>query len=168
MIQAVIIILVMAGLGLVLWIGQACRTMRFVRGQMADAWTALKAALDGRRDMVPYIVAAVPARVAPDLDVLGNACDMTANVNGVRECSQAEARLSAAISRLFAQLDADAGIELREALLPLRERLQEQEMRIEVLKGVYNREAELFNALQRGGAARVLVSMGLVKPAELF
>lgn len=162
------IILVMLLLGGVMWVGQAYRMLRMVRFNLMDSWTALKAALNERREMVPYIVAAMPANISPLLDVLGNACDMAANVEGVPDCARAEARLSAALNKLFTQLDTEAPIETLEILLPLRERLKEQAMRVELLKEDYNRQADLFNALQLRGAARVLVSLGLVLPAEKF
>jgi hypothetical protein len=121
-----------------------------------------------RRETIPYIVAAVPTSVAPVLEVLGNACDLAANVEGVPECSQAEARLTMAINRVFTQLDTEAPLETLEMLSALRDRVNEQAMRIELLKGAYNRQVELFNALQRRGAGRVLASAGVVKFAELF
>jgi hypothetical protein len=73
-----------------------------------------------------------------------------------------------AINRVFTQLDTEAPLETLEMLSALRDRVNEQAMRIELLKGAYNRQVELFNALQRRGAGRVLASAGVVKFAELF
>ncbi len=168
MLPDIVIVLVMAGLGGILWVGQAYRTLRFAQGQMAAAWADLTEALGNRREMVPYIVAAVPVNISNALDVLGNACDMAANVVGIRECAQAEARLSAAIARLFAQLDAEAKLETGEILHPLRDRLKDQEMKIGLLKDLYNRQAEAFNILLNRGAAKILVSFDVIRPAELF
>jgi hypothetical protein len=169
MLQPVLLILMtMMLLGGLLWVAQGFRLLRYARGQIQEAWLELRAALLERREMIPYIVAAVPTRVASVLDVLGNACDLAANVEGVPECSQAEGRLSAAISRVFVQLDTGAPLEELEMLASLRDRVKVQEMRIELLKGLYNRQVELFNALQRRGAGRVLASLGVVKFAELF
>lgn len=155
-------------LGGVLWVAQGYRLLLYARGQMLEAWMELREALLARREIIPYIVAAVPTSVAPVLDVLGNACDLAANVEGVPECSQAEARLSAAISRVFAQLDTDAPAGALEMLSSLRERVKVQEMRIELLKGLYNRQVELFNTLQHRGVGRMLVSVGVFKPSEFF
>ena len=167
--QLVLVILVTMGLmGGLLWVAQGYRLLRLARGQMMDAWVALREALLARREMIPYIVAAVPTSVAPVLEVLGNACDLAANVEGVPECSQAEARLTAAINRVFTQLDTEAPLETLEMLSSLRDRVKEQAMKIELLKGSYNRQVELFNALQRRGAGRLLASAGVVKFAELF
>jgi hypothetical protein len=113
-------------------------------------------------------VASVPSNISQALDVLGNACDLAANVEGVRECSQAEARLKAAITRLFEQLDTEATIETLDILAPLRERIKDQAMRVELLKDSYNRLAEIYNTLLQKGAARVLVSLGMARPVELF
>lgn len=168
MIAVVVIILAMIGMGTVVWVGQACKTVSFAQSQLNDAWQELKAALEARREMVPYIVAVVPAKVAPDLDVLGNACDLCANVTGIRDCSLAEARLSAALARLFAKLDADPSDEARKALAALRVQLKDHDMKIAILKDLYDQQAELFNALQKQGSVKVLVSLGFVKPAELF
>lgn len=154
--------------GGVMWVGQAYRMLRFARIHLEEAWLELKAALQECRDMVPYIVAAVPANISPLLDVLGNACDLAANVNGVRECAQAEARLRAAVDRLLEQLDADATAETLSMLTPLRTKLREQVMRVDVLKDAYNRLAEIYNALLQNGAARVLVSLGMCRPVEMF
>jgi hypothetical protein len=164
----ILIVMTMLVLGALLWVAQGYRLLRYARGQIQDAWLELRTALLERREMIPYIVAAVPTRVASVLDVLGNACDLAANVEGVPECSQAEGRLSAAINRVFAQLDTGAPGEDVDLLASLRERVKVQEMRIELLKGVYNRQVELFNALQRRGAGRVLTSLGVVRYAEVF
>ena len=168
MLPVVVIVLIMMGVGGALWVGQAYRTLCFARAQLMEAWETLRAALAIRREMMPYIVASVPINIAPLLDVLGNACDMAANLSGIRECSQAEARLSAAMGRLFSQLDGEAALETRESLFPLRERLKDQEMKIGILKDLYNNQVAVFNTLQKQGAARVLVSFGVIKPAELF
>jgi hypothetical protein len=163
-----LIILTMVILGGALWAAQGYRLLQVARGQMRDAWLEFREALLARREMIPYIVAAIPTSVAPVLDVLGNACDLAANVEGVPECSQAEARLSAAIGRVFAQLDTEASAETLGMLAALRDQIKVQDMRIELLKGIYNRQVELFNALQRRGAGRMLASLGVVKFAELF
>lgn len=168
MLSILIILLAMVAIGGVLWVAQAYWTLRFARGHVVEAWSELRAALEERREMVPYIVAAVPINISPALDVLGNACDLAANVEGVRECSQAEARLSTAITRLFAQLDVEASLETLELLLPLRDRLREQDMKVDMLKDAYNRQAALFNALLEGGAAKMVVSLGMAKPVEGF
>lgn len=168
MILVAVILLALIALGGLLWVGQAYRMLRFAQVQMDEAWVELEVALEERREIVPYIVAAVPINISQALDVLGNACDLAANVEGIRDSSQAEARLSAAINRLLLQLDEDASIEVRELLAPLRERLISQDMKVGMLTESYNRQAEMFNALQQRAAARVLVSCGMVKPAELF
>lgn len=168
MIPILIILLAMMAMGGVLWVAQAYWTLRFARAHVVEAWSELRAALEDRREMVPYIVAAVPINISPALDVLGNACDLAANVEGVRECSQAEARLSTAIVRLFSQLDVEASLETLELLSPLRDRLKEHDMKVELLKEAYNRQAGLFNALLEGGAAKTVVSLGMAKPVELF
>lgn len=168
MLAVTVIILAMVVVGGVMWVGQSYRMLRFARIQLEDAWEELKAALEECREMVPYIVASVPSNISQALDVLGNACDLAANVEGVRECSQAEARLKAAITRLFEQLDTEATIETLDILSPLRERIKEQTMRVELLKDAYNRLAEIYNTLLQKGAARVLVSLGMARPVELF
>ncbi|MEI6788288.1 MAG: LemA family protein [bacterium] len=168
MFPVTVIILVMILAGGVMWVGQAYRILTFARIQRDEAWLELKTALQECRDMIPYIVAAVPAHISPALDVLGNACDMAANVEGVRECSQAESRLKAAVSRLFEQLDTDATLETLDMIMPLRERLKDQGMRVELLKDAYNRMASVYNSLLKKGAARILVSVGMARPVELF
>lgn len=163
-----LILLALGCLGGMLWIAQGHRLLRFAREQMMEAWAGLREALLARREMIPYIVAAIPSSADSVLDVLGNACDLAANVEGVPECSQAEARLTAAIGRVFGQLDAEASLETLERISLLRDRIKVLEMRIGLLKGSYNRQVELFNALQRRGTGRVLASLGVVKQAEFF
>lgn len=168
MMPVFVILVAMVLMGMVLWVAQAYRTLRFARNQMIEAWNDLKQGLSDRRDMVPYLVASGPLNMAPVLEVLGNACDLAANVEGVSECSQSESRLSAALTRLFTELDARAPIETMELLSPLRERFERQERHIELLRDAYNRQVDLFNALQQRGAARLWVSFGVVRPLERF
>lgn len=168
MLSVIVILLFIAGLGVALWIRQTSRVLGFAESQVDEAWEELRTELEDRREMVPYIVAAVPNTISAALDVVGNACDLAANVSGVRDASQAEDRLSAAISRLFSQLDMDGSLETREALLPLRERMRELEYRIATLKELYDHQVEVFNSLLKQGAGRILVSVGAVKPREIF
>jgi len=162
------ILLTMIILGGALWVAQGYHVLHIARNQMLGAWLELREALLARREMIPYIVAAVPFNVASVLDILGNACDLAANVEGVVECSQAEARLSSAIGKLFSRLDAEASVETLEMISSLRDRIKVQAMKIELLKDLYNRQVELFNALQQRGSGRVLASLGMVNFAELF
>ncbi|MEI6515807.1 MAG: hypothetical protein WCO77_07515, partial [bacterium] len=76
------IVMIMLLLGGVMWVCQAYRMLRMARFHLMDSWTELKAALNDRREMIPYIVAAMPVNISPILDVLGNACDLAANVEG--------------------------------------------------------------------------------------
>lgn len=165
-IVAIIVALTMVGLGL--WIAQAYRSLDYAGGLARAAWEELRGALGARREMVPYIVAAVPTIGGAIVDVIGNACDLATHVNGIRECAQAEARLASAIAKLFSQVDIEADLDLRAALGPLRDRLDEQEMRIGVLKRLYNRQVEAHNLLLRQGGGRILASLGIVGLKDEF
>lgn len=162
----ILVIVVAAGIGL--WLMQTRRMLLFAQKQVVDAWAELRAELTARREMVPYIVAAVQVNSEQIVELIGNACDLAANVAGVKECAQAEARLSAAIGRLFSLLDGLPDTVSDANVARLRDNLREHEARIAMLVEAYNRRAETFNTLLSRGSARVFISAAVFRLAELF
>ena len=162
----IVIILALLVCGSVLWVGQALRRLAFCREQVSAAWRQLSDELSARREMMPYIVSAVPVSAAQLVEAIGNACDLASHVSGVRESAQAEARLTMSMKRLFALLDAEPaeGGNVNR----LRGKLDEIETRIDWLRDCYNRQAETFNALLKRGPARLLAHLPTVRQAELF
>lgn len=151
-----------------LWFVQGHRALVLAQRQVAEAWADLRAELAARREMVPYLVAAVQANAGQLVEVVANACDMATNVIGVRESAQAEARLTAAMGRLFDMIDSGAGAGAGDAVTPWRRRLAEQEARVAVLAEAYNRRAAMFNTLLTRGAARVFAQLAVFKSAEMY
>lgn len=164
----VLILLAMAGVSFALWVSQTAKALAFSRRQVSEAWSDLRKALLARREMVPYIVGAVSSAASQLLDVIGNACDLADHVATVQECSQAEARLTSALNRLFASLDAAGGAEGSETLHALRTRLKEQTLRITMYKEIYNRQAETLNMLLDRGVARLFVSLGIYRKVDIY
>jgi hypothetical protein len=167
--QSILIILaVMGGLGFALWLIQAWRALSFCRGQCVDSWTQLRAELAARREMIPYLVTAAGSDKGTPVDVIGNACDLAANVDGVRECSQAEARLGAALGRLLTQLDREESADSSAKMKQLRGRMDDLNARIRLLHEAYNRQADTFNALLERPAGRLLGSLQLFRRVDRF
>lgn len=159
---------VMVMVGIALWFIQAHRLLVFAQRQVTDAWNELKSELMSRREMVPYMVAAVQVNSEQIVEIIGNACDLAANVVGIQECAQSEARLTSAIERLFALMDSLPAPEASESLLRLRKGLQQQQERIAMLIEAYNRRAETFNTLLSRGPARGFAYVMMFKSAVLF
>lgn len=162
--------LILAGVAIVsigLWLVQAWRMLAFCRAQVAEAWQALQSELAARREMIPYVVAGAPPDASALIDVIGNACDLAANVQGVRECSQAEARLGAALARLVALLN-DMPASAAPTVAPLSARLMQTEARVALLRGIYNRQVETFNLLLDRAAGRLLASAQCFTKADSF
>ncbi len=168
MIGLVFIILAMAGVSFALWVSQTAKALEFSRCQVNEAWEDLRKALMVRREMVPYIVAAVHADNSQLLDVIGNACDLADHVATVQECSKAEARLTSVLNRLFAAMDAERDSGGRETLDNLRGKLDEQTARIMMHKEIYNRQAETLNTLLERGAARLFVTLGVYRQVDVY
>jgi hypothetical protein len=163
-----LIILAMAGMSFALWITQTAKALDYSRRQVKETWEALRHELAARREMVPYIVATVNTDASQLLDVIGNACDLADHVASVHECSQAEARLTSSLNRLFAFIDAEHDATGQETLDHLRARLQDQYNRIMMHKEIYNRQAETLNTLLERGVARLFVSFGIYRKADLY
>ncbi len=162
---------IVLGLGVVacaLWLAQTSKALEFARRQVEEAWGHLRHELMARREMVPYIISAVRTDASQVLDVIGNACDLANHVATVPECSQAEARLTSALNRLFAMVDAAPDTGGRETLDALRKKLSEQSTRILMHKDIYNRQAETLNTLLDRGVARVYVALGRFRKAALY
>lgn len=167
--QSIALILgVVFGLAVALWLIQAWRMLKFCRGEIEGSWRQLRAELAARREIVPYLVAAAPPDATAAIDVIGNACDLAANVQGVRESSQAETRLSAALARLTALLDEAAGVAGNATLKQLRGQLADAETRIAVVRGAHNRQVQAFNTLLDRAAGRLLAWAQIYRRAEEF
>jgi hypothetical protein len=167
--QSILLILaVVTALGFALWLVQAWRMLVFCRAQCTDAWGQLRAELAARREMIPYVVTAANPGKGALVDVIGNACDLAANVEGVRESSQAEARLGAALNGLLAQLDQDETDAANAHLKQLRERMDELNARIALQHETYNRQVDTFNALLDRAAGRLMASVQLFRRVDRF
>lgn len=162
------IIFGLAGVSLALWLAQTARSLNYFRTQVNESWDSLRKALAARREIVPYVVAAVHTEASQVVDVIGNACDLADHVATVRECAQAEARLTSALNRLFASVDADPAAKESQLLGSLRRRLEDQYTRVLMHKDMYNRQVETLNTLLDRGGARLFVRMGIYHKAELF
>ena len=150
------------------WLVQAWRGLRFCQMQIGEVWQQLLAELAARREMIPYLVTAAPSEAAALGSVIGNACDLAANVEGVLEVSQAETRLSAALSRLAILLGEAPDAATNANLDQLRTRLHEMDERVGLLRGAYNRQSDTFNALLDRPAGRLLAYAQFFRKASLF
>ncbi len=159
---------VVAILALSLWLVQAWRQLAFCRAQLAEAWEQLRAELAARREIIPYLVTAAPAEAAASGSVIGNACDLAANVEGVRESSQAETRLAAALGRLTVLLDESSDLSSNANLSQLRASLRELDERVGLLREAHNRQADTFNALLERPAGRLLVYGQMFRKVDCF
>ena len=168
MLNTVVMVLGLAAIGGALWLCQSYRELTFCRGCVGESWRQLQDELTARREMIPYLLASVPAAAVQLVDVAGNACDLAAHVAGVRESAQAEGRLTAAMGRLFELLDSRPEARADTNFLTLRGRLHEADERIGMLKDTYNRQAETLNALLKRGPARLLAHFALLSEAECF
>jgi hypothetical protein len=86
----------------------------------------------------------------------------------VHESAQAEARLTAAINRLFAWLDTASSAGLNENLVRMKTRWADEEARVAVLVEAYNRRAEVFNTLLTRGPARLFTQLAMFKAVESY
>ena len=163
-----IILAGVAILALSLWLVQAWRQLAFCRAQLAETWQQLRSELAARREIIPYVVTAAPAEAAASGSVVGNACDMAANVEGVRESSQAETRLAAALNRLTVLLDESPDVASNANLHQLRVRLRELDERVGLLREAYNRQADTFNALLERPAGRLLTRGQFFRKGDRF
>ena len=163
-----LILAVVAIVALSLWLVQAWRELTFCQAQLVEVWQQLRAELAARREMIPYLVTAAPAEAATLGALIGNACDLAANVEGVREVSQAETRLSAALGRLAVLVSESPEAESHANLEQLEARLREMNERVGLLRDAHNRQADTFNALLDRPAGRLLVHAQFFRKVERF
>lgn len=131
-----------------LWYGRLCRDLRLLQNEMRTAWNQLREALQARRELVPYLIAALDCKDWPEAEVLGNACDLASNVSGVMETAEAEARLDAILERLQARVEAAPSGAGSPAGRWLRQ-LQSANLYVSMMAGSYNQHAEAFNQRRR-------------------
>mgnify|MGYP000342013167 CR=1 FL=1 len=163
-------VLIVGGGCLLTLAGMGCarfgRELLRLRDDVRAAWRELQEALAARREIVPYLVAGVPAPAAHDLaEIIGNACDLAAHVTGVREAEQAEARLSGAIQKFWAWVDEAPEARGAESARELRSRLAAAEVRIAVARDIYNLRARALNSRLETGLGWLLVQAGVIARA---
>ena len=163
-----LILAVVAILALSLWLVQAWRELAFCQAQVGEVWQQLRSELAARREIIPYVVTASPVEAAAMGEAIGNACDLAANVVGVRETSQAETRLTAALSRLAVLLRETPDVAKDANLDQLRASLRELDERVGLLGDAYNRQTDTFNALLDRPAGRLLVHAQFFRKGDRF
>jgi LemA protein len=151
-----------------LWMVRTYRDLLFLRAQVQQSWTELQAELVARREIIPYVVASVHVGASQMVELVGNACDLAAHVVDVREAARAEARLTVAVNRIFTLVDGDAELRDNASVLELRRRLAGVEMKIGVLRDIYNAQAKTLNARLEVGVGRVLGQIAAFREAQLF
>jgi LemA protein len=158
----------LVGVIVVLWATRSYREVADIRNQVRESWRQLGAELDARHEIIPYLVATAHVKVSQLVEVIGNACDLASHIAGVREAAQAEARLTAAMNRFFVEVDCEPELRDDPSLLELRRRLAAVEMKIGVLRELYNTQAAALNVRLEKGLGRLLGHLPVFGRAELF
>lgn len=154
--QILLVLVVMDLILLWLWLLRIHTELKRFRDEINNSWIQLREALFLRREIMPYLVGSISFQEIEALEAIGNACDLASSSTGVADQTRAEARLAAALRRLFTLIDKYPAVKDDPNFQRLNRELELLANRIEFLTTVYNKQVVTYNAKLDASAAKVL------------
>lgn len=165
----------LAGLALLLVTGCGYNRIQTLDEQVNKAEGNIKAQLQRRADLVPNLVATVKGFAQQESTIFIRVAEARSRLSGavqggdVGEMAEANAALSAPLSRLLAIAEAYPELKSNQNFLQLQDELTGTENRISVARQDYNAAVEQFNAYIRKFPYNLTAKMfGHSKPREYF
>jgi LemA protein len=159
------------GLALLVWLGATYNRLVGLRNKVAEAWSGIDVQLTRRAELVPNLVETVRGYQVHEREVLTaitEARTALLGASGAREAGQADDRLEAELSRLWAVAEAYPDLKASASFLQLQTELSTLEEDISFARRFYNAVVERLNtAVQRIPTVLVARPLGFA-PAEFF
>jgi LemA protein len=122
------------------------------RANVDGAWAQVENVLQRRADLIPNLVATVKGYAAHEEAVFARVADARARLAGARtpaEAGQADAALTAALSRLIAIAEAYPDLKANQSFIGLQDELAGTENRIAVERKRYNDAVREYDTLRQ-------------------
>ena len=170
-----LIVLLAAIAAIALWIVGAYNGLIGLRNQVANGWKQIDVQLKRRHDLIPNLVDTVKGAMQFERETLqaviearNQAISVERGGAGVAATAQAESRLSAALGRLFAVVEAYPQLKATGNVSQLQEELTSTENRIAFARQHYNDVTTQYNTRQQQFPTNLVAGLARATPGELW
>jgi LemA protein len=169
------ILLLLLGV-IVLWVVAAYNGLIALKNQTINAFKQIDVQLKRRHDLIPNLVNAVRGAMNFERDTLeaviqarNQAVKVSAAApDSVKQISQAENALSAALSRLMVVVEQYPQLKATGNIGQLQEELTSTENKVSFARQLYNDTATLYNTKQQQFPTSFVAGLAKAQPAELW
>ena len=170
-----LIVLVVILAAVAFWTIGAYNGLIALKNQVANAWRQIDVQLKRRHDLVPNLVDTVKGAMSFEretLDAVISARNQAITVEksgaGVAETAAAESRLSGALGRLLAVVEAYPDLKATRNVAQLQEELTTTENKISFARQLYNDTATQYNTRQEQFPTNLVAGIAQASPVDLW
>lgn len=157
------------------WVMSAYNGLIALKNQVANAWRQIDVQLKRRHDLIPNLVETVKGAMTFEretLEAVVNARNQAISIEksgaSVTETAAAEARLSGALGRLLAVVEAYPDLKATGNMAQLQEELTATENRISFARQLYNDTATQYNTRQQQFPTNLVAGLANASPVDLW
>jgi len=171
---ALIVILVVVGLGLLIAVGSVAgmyNGLVRLRNETKNAWAQIDVQLKRRHDLIPNLVETVRGYATHEQKTLENviaARNQAVGAGSIEDKIKAEGALTGALSRLMVVSEAYPDLKANQNFLALQEELTSTENKISFSRQAYNDACTQYNNKTEVFPSNIIAGMFQFKPATLF
>jgi LemA protein len=169
----IVLLVILAAVGL--WFVSAYNGLIALKNQVANAWRQIDVQLKRRHDLIPNLVETVKGAMTFEretLEAVINARNQAITIEksgaGVAETAAAESRLSGALGRLLAVVEAYPDLKSTGNTAQLQEELTATENKISFARQLYNDTATQYNTRQQQFPTNLVAGMAGASPVDLW
>ena len=169
----IVLLVILAAAGL--WFVGAYNGLIALKNQVANAWRQIDVQLKRRHDLIPNLVETVKGAMTFEretLEAVINARNQAITIEksgaGVAETAAAESRLSGALGRLLAVVEAYPDLKSTGNTAQLQEELTATENKISFARQLYNDTATQYNTRQQQFPTSLVAGMAGASPVDLW
>lgn len=169
----IVLLVILAAVGF--WIVGAYNGLIALKNQVANAWRQIDVQLKRRHDLIPNLVETVKGAMSFEretLEAVINARNQAITIEksgaGVAETAAAESRLSGALGRLLAVVEAYPDLKSTGNTAQLQEELTATENKISFARQLYNDTATQYNTKQQQFPTNLVASYANASPVDLW
>ena len=166
-----LVLLALAGF----WVMSAYNGLIALKNQVGNAWRQIDVQLKRRHDLIPNLVETVKGAMTFEretLEAVVNARNQAISIEksgaSVTETAAAEARLSGALGRLLAVVEAYPDLKATGNMAQLQEELTATENKISFARQLYNDTATQYNTRQQQFPTNLVAGLANASPVDLW
>lgn len=169
----IVLVVLIAAVGF--WFLSAYNGLIAMKNQVGNAWRQIDVQLKRRHDLIPNLVNTVKGAMSFEretLDAVISARNQAITIEkagaGVAETAAAESRLTGALGRLLAVVEAYPDLKATGNVRQLQEELTSSENRISFARQLYNDTATQYNTLQEQYPTKLVAGFAHASPVDLW